>query len=132
MYYNLDNYTKSPPFVLPLYGAVATQKHGNITCVACHWVEILQFSRRHHLALEDKLVDHPQDEVGPEDVESLEHQQQGVEEEVPRERVEVVQRFYHGGEDHPGDRQEQRDELAVAALRPLAGVTQGVTCLKHV
>ena len=83
-------------------------------------METLRYSRRHHLALEDKLVDHSQDEVGPEDVESLEHQQQGVEDKVPRERVEVVQRFYHGRVDHPGEHTGKKsDKLTVAVVEVL-------------
>lgn len=60
--------------------------------------------RLHHLPQGDELVHHAQDEVGPEDVESLQHQQQSVEEVVARERIKIVQRIDHGRVDHPGNK----------------------------
>ena len=59
-----------------------------------------------HLAHEGKLPDHAQDEVRPEDVQSLQHQEQRVEEVIPEEGLEEVHGEHQGGVDHSGTQEE--------------------------
>lgn len=50
---------------------------------------------------EDKLVDHAEDEVGPEHMEALQHQQHCIEEVVPKEGRVVQRRVHPGTVDQP-------------------------------
>lgn len=57
---------------------------------------MLFISSTPHLAHEHKLVDHTQDEISPEDVQSLQHEQQCVEEIITTKGPEVFQRLHQG------------------------------------
>lgn len=88
------------------------------------------FTARSHLAFQE-LIDHAQDQAGPEDVQSLQHHQQDVKKVVASKRLKHLHGQYQGGVNDSVSNRIARVKLLMRELSSNLMTKKGDTIISY-